>query len=398
MNRLLRDGSFMFATLKNSALVKTYVLYLALMVASSMQSAVFILYILELGGGVFEVNLISTISGIMGILFIVPFGILSDRFGRRPMLLFSQAIQAAGAIIYTVATHFNHLLIAAFVSGFTGLETFPLFISIVVDIAKPEERQEAINTIYIFSSIGMILGPSISSFLLTFPQITLRNIFQIIVATQIGIVICIATQIKETKRRIVESSTIKRRSYLGDLIRQKNFQVILAMTFLWFFSRSIVLTYIPILSQKVLNLSNVEIASYTTYQNIAIMLIRLLQITFLKKVPTKPFLISAVVVSGITDLASPFANSYLSASLVFFFSGVSHGAVMSLGSLLIAMNSTPQNRGTANSIFMGFLGMGMIMKILTSPIVDILGFSPVFILGGIIGLIAAVPLLMYKGW
>jgi hypothetical protein len=58
------------------------------MILGTMTGAISVLYILELGGTIFDVNLITTISNAMGIMITVPFGTLSDHLGRRPTVLY----------------------------------------------------------------------------------------------------------------------------------------------------------------------------------------------------------------------------------------------------------------------------------------------------------------------
>jgi sugar phosphate permease len=168
------------------------------------------------------------------------------------------------------------------------------------------------------------------------------------------------------------------------------------MSFLYFFSRSIINTYIPIYSRLELNLSDAEIASFTAYRSLAIMLIRFSSATFLARVPIRPFLLLSLALGGLTGFASPVANNYLSIVLILFLSGVSYGAVRILGLLLIAKNSTSKNRGLANSLHHAAEGAGSFTKILTSPIAETQGITPVFIIGGITGLIATVPILLRK--
>ncbi|MFB0522694.1 MAG: MFS transporter [Candidatus Bathyarchaeia archaeon] len=167
----------MFATLRKAAFVKIYVIPLAAMTTASMTGAIAVLYALDLGANILQINLITTIRSTMGILLLVPFGILSDRLGRKPMILFSRAIMTLGTLIRTLATDPNHLLIAAFVGGFAGGGFWPILLSMLGDIAKREEQQEAVSTLLVFSSLGMLIGPVICSFLLSLPQIALRDIY-----------------------------------------------------------------------------------------------------------------------------------------------------------------------------------------------------------------------------
>jgi hypothetical protein len=77
----------MFSTLRNRALLKLYVTILVFSTIGFMSQSVNIPYILGLGGGVLEVNLITTIQTSIGMILLVPFGMLSNRLVRKPMLL-----------------------------------------------------------------------------------------------------------------------------------------------------------------------------------------------------------------------------------------------------------------------------------------------------------------------
>jgi MFS family permease len=381
-------------------LLKLYVMPLISNMTASMTWSIAVIYALDLGADIFQVNLITTIWSTMSIVILLPFGILSDRMGRRPMLLYPRVMMLLGTLIRAVATEPNHLLLAALVGGFAGGGFFPVLLSMIGDIAKPEEQKKAISTLYLFSGISMLIGPLICSFLLTLPQVTLRNIYQIDTFAQAITLVYIMTQIKETLPQTRESKServqIKYRDYISHLIRQSSFRGLLTMSFFFFFYNSIMTTYLPIYARVDLNLSDAEIASFSTYRSLAITFIRFLATTFLARVSIRPFLISALTLGGITGLATVFANNYLSTVLIMFFSGASFGATMILGATIANMSSEPRNRGVANSLYNSAQSIGNITKILTSPIADNLGIISVLFLGGITALIATVPALLCK--
>jgi len=382
--------------LRNPSLVKIYFIPLIFMLLENMSAAISVLYILELGGDVFEVNLILTIRSTMGILFIVPFGILSDRLGRKPMVLYPSIIRLLGIAVYAFATNTNQLIIASIVFGFLGGGFFPTLLSIIGDITKPEDRQGAVNMFYFFSSLGMLIGPTISSFLLTFSQITLRNIYQIQFIGEAIFCIYLFTQVKETIPKKTEKQESEYRSALIDLFSQTNFQSLILMALLFFFYNSIIQTYIPIYACVDLNLSNVEVTSLSTFRGLAVLVIRLIGATLLARVSMKPFLIIALTIGGITSLFTPLANSYLLLVLSIFLSGLSYGAVMSLGSTLVSLSSNLENRGVANSVYMASIGVARIIMLVTTPIAETFGNAAVFLLGGACALAAVMPTLFYK--
>ena len=52
-----------------------------------MGNAIAVIFALDLGATIFQVNLINSVSSTMSILFLIPVGILSDRYGRKPMII-----------------------------------------------------------------------------------------------------------------------------------------------------------------------------------------------------------------------------------------------------------------------------------------------------------------------
>lgn len=386
----------MFDTLRKSQFLKIYIIPLMSVGIGSMNWSISILYALELGADIFQINLITTIRSTMSIFLVVPFGILSDRFGRKPMILYPRIIMVLGTIIRAVAIGPNHLLVAALVGGFGGGSYFPTLLSMLADIAEPEEQQESISILFFFSSIGMVAGPLIATLLLNLPSITLRSIYQISVIAETLVVVYLATQIRETNPPAANGVQQGYRAPIMELLRQPIVQGLIAMVFLYFFSRSITDTYIPIYARVDLNLSNAEVASLSLYRSLAIMLIRLSSATFLTRVSIRPFLLSVLVLGGVTSLLAPLAGSYPSIVLLFFLLGVSFGAVRILITTVIAKNSKPENRGVANSLLNIGQSTGNLTKITTSPIADTFGLSSVFLLGGVIGLIAIIPMVLPK--
>ncbi len=386
----------MFQTLRKPHFVKIYLIPLLSTGIGSLSWSISILYALELGADIFQINLITTIHSTMSILLLVPFGILSDRFGRRPMVLYPQVIMLLGTLVRAFAADPTHLLLAAFVGGFAGGSSFPALVAMIADLAEPEEQQEAISTLFFFSSVGMVGGPLLATLLLTLPTITLRTIYQLSVIAEVFFLLYLATQIRETHRLSGSEPPQRIRASILDVVRDSGFQGVLLMAFLYFFSRAILDTYLPIYASIDLALSNAEVASLSVSRSLAIMLIRLSSATFLTRVSLRPFLLTVLLVGGLTSLASPLATTYLTIVLLFFLSGTSFGAVMVLSNTLVAQNARPESRGVANSLLSVGQSSGNLLKILTSPIAETLGLVPVFLLGGVCGLASILPILLTK--
>lgn len=91
-------------------------------------------------------------------------GQLSDRMGRRPILLVSQAGTLAGFLLLAFSTRVWMLFVARAIDGATAgnLTIAQAYIS---DVTKPEQRAKSFAVIGIAFGFGFLVGPAISGFL-----------------------------------------------------------------------------------------------------------------------------------------------------------------------------------------------------------------------------------------
>jgi DHA1 family tetracycline resistance protein-like MFS transporter len=94
-------------------------------------------------------------------------GQLSDRVGRRPILLVSQAGTLAGFLLLAFSNHIWMLFLARAIDGATAgnLTIAQAYIS---DVTKPEERAKSFALIGIAFGFGFLVGPAISGSLAHF--------------------------------------------------------------------------------------------------------------------------------------------------------------------------------------------------------------------------------------
>jgi MFS transporter, DHA1 family, tetracycline resistance protein len=91
-------------------------------------------------------------------------GQLSDRVGRRPLLLVSQAGTLAGFLLLAFSTHIWMLFVARAIDGATAgnLTVAQAYIS---DVTKPEQRARSFAVIGMAFGFGFLVGPAISGYL-----------------------------------------------------------------------------------------------------------------------------------------------------------------------------------------------------------------------------------------
>jgi MFS transporter, DHA1 family, tetracycline resistance protein len=87
-------------------------------------------------------------------------GKISDRVGRRPVLLVCLAGAAAGYFVFGIAGSLWILFLSRLIAGITGgsLSTASAYI---VDVSKPEELARAFSLTGLAWGIGLVLGPAL---------------------------------------------------------------------------------------------------------------------------------------------------------------------------------------------------------------------------------------------
>ena len=103
-------------------------------------------------------GILSTAFAVMQFLFGPVLGALSDRFGRRPVLLISLLVMAADYAVMAVAHTMWLLLIMRIIGGITAA-THATAYAYIADISAPGEKAARFGLISAGFGIGFVLGP-----------------------------------------------------------------------------------------------------------------------------------------------------------------------------------------------------------------------------------------------
>ena len=111
------------------------------------------LYAAELEGATpFMIGLAVGIYGLTQALFQIAFGTLSDRFGRKPLIVFGLLVFAAGSVIAAVADTLTGVIIGRALQGSGAIAAVVL--ALVADLTREQQRVKAM------ALIGMSIGGS----------------------------------------------------------------------------------------------------------------------------------------------------------------------------------------------------------------------------------------------
>ncbi|MEP5757731.1 MAG: TCR/Tet family MFS transporter [Litoreibacter sp.] len=109
-------------------------------------------------------GLLSATFAIMQFLFSPSIGNLSDRFGRRPVLLVSTAVMAIDYVVMALAGSIWLLLVGRTIGGITAA-TNATANAFMADISTPEKKAQNFGLIGAAFGIGFVIGPAVGGFL-----------------------------------------------------------------------------------------------------------------------------------------------------------------------------------------------------------------------------------------
>ena len=109
-------------------------------------------------------GLFGTAWALMQFFFSPVLGALSDRFGRRPVVLLSNFGLALDYVLMALAPSLTWLFIGRIISGITSASVSTAF-AYIADVTPPERRAAMFGKIGVAFGAGFILGPAIGGLL-----------------------------------------------------------------------------------------------------------------------------------------------------------------------------------------------------------------------------------------
>lgn len=112
-------------------------------------------------------GILSATFAAMQFLFSPLLGNLSDRYGRRPVLLISLAIMAIDYVVMAIAGTIWLLLFGRVIGGITAA-THSTAAAYMADISPPEKKSQNFGLISAAFGVGFVLGPALGGLLAEF--------------------------------------------------------------------------------------------------------------------------------------------------------------------------------------------------------------------------------------
>lgn len=296
-----------------------------------------------------------TLSGIPGTIL---GGMLTEKIGRRSVLLASLGLMSITMLMYFFAIDFVTLFIIVLADAFVGSLYMPAANAMIADVIQPSGRPKAYSTLRIAWNVGMVIGPAIGSFIVV--AFSIRELFVFGAVILVGAFVMNMVYVPETKPKSAmgQEVTFMKLMRVGN---NRPFLMLCSMTALMWFSFSQWMSVLQIYATSNLGLSH-------TVPGLLFAVNAVMVVTLQLWVTSKMVMFrrSIVLMAGQLIVAGGFSLIFLAKdllSLVECIVVITIGELvyMSIVSAIIADMSPEAERG----LYMGFsgfiqsLGMGL---------------------------------------
>lgn len=125
-------------------------------------------YITHLGASGSAMGALMATYSIMQLIFAPVWGGLSDRFGRKPILMLGVLGNAAAQLLFGLSTELWMLFASRILAGLLSSATLPTAQAYISDSTSHKNRSSGMGMLGAAMGIGMVLGPGIAGWLAEF--------------------------------------------------------------------------------------------------------------------------------------------------------------------------------------------------------------------------------------
>lgn len=212
----------------------------------------------ELGITMTHIGIMMTSSGLLGAIGSMTGGILSDKWGRKQIMVRLMFVRGFIFIVLAAVVFFRQpfLLFASIylLNGFIGMAIFPIMDAVVADVTSHQNRREAYGMLRVASNLGWSTGPAIGGVMMVFG-------YHWLFLSTACVVFTIATlaSIKLRETRILSVQPVKSPYNLTALKDNFFFVKFLLICMLFYFVHGQLIAPLSVHASSVVGLSKIQI-------------------------------------------------------------------------------------------------------------------------------------------
>ena len=317
-------------------------------------------YSLKYGLSDFQNGLLFSTFSICQFISTPIIGRMSDKYGRRPLLIFSIMGTAISFFMMAFAPSALFLFLARTLDGITA-GNIPVASAVISDTTSQQQRARGFGIIGASFGFGFIFGPAISAF-----TVSHSASLPFIIAGIISLIAVILTAIflPETNKHIgqVKHSPLFNFSKLFHAIFDENVGPTLLITLLNAVSFSLLIFAYQPFSIKILHLSANQISLLFTMFGVIGLVTQLLLVHKLTSlIGLKKLFSLAIFIISAVFLAIFFIRSLLPFIIASIFLGLSNSIIQPLISTILSQETDEKSQGSIMGLNASYISIGQVL-------------------------------------
>ena len=381
--------------LKESGITRDIVLLSIAVFFSDMSNStsipIFPGYAQGLGASLSMIGSFSSVAGIVSLLMAVPLGRLSDRYGRRSLMipgLLMLSLVPAAYIFSTSPLHFYPIrVVYAIACGMIFTQGFLL----MTEISEPGIRSTAQGLYMTCMGLGFTIGPLIGGYAAKY----FGSTTSFMAASGFALLGMISVAlVKEDKQAIQE----RKQSNMSfrDLIKDIRILVGCMSNFMNSMMFNAMMLFFPVFG-KDNGFDEAQIGVGLTVRGAASTVVRLPVGALAKNVKVFTMMLAGILISGVSIYGLSNTTLFVGMTVLLGLQGVAYGVFLTAGNIYIADESPKEMRGTAMGLYNMFGSISNIINpLILGFLADVYGTKGAFQFTAVVSIIGMILVYVLK--
>lgn len=348
----------------------------------------------HLGANPVQIGLILTAYSLAQFLFLPMLGRLSDRYGRRPVILWSLLIEAGSLALTALSGTFLILLVARFVGGM-GAANLGTAQAVVSDTTTPAERAKGMGFIGAAIGLGFVIGPAIGGGLAALGMAIPFWVAGAIALVNAVMVFFLLPETRAPQEPVANTQPVNRAG-LMETLRQPAMARLLVINLLYTLAFTAMEAMYPLFSQRAFGWGATQNAYIFVYVGVIMVIVQGGLIGRLAKMwGAQRLLVVGLALLAAGLLLLPFGALLAVMLIAVGVLSAGSGAVSATSSTLASLVADEESQGQTLGVIQSSGGLGRIIGPLAAGwIFAIGGAGAPFVVGGlltVLALLVAIP-------
>lgn len=348
-------------------------------------------YAEDLGASPTELGLLMSVYSIMQLLFSPIWGKISDRIGRKPVLLLGITGLALSFYLMAIADSLWMLFAARIIGGVLSSANMPTSMAYVADITTPENRGKGMGIIGAAVGLGFVFGPAIGGI---FSKTSLSLPFYIATISSILTLVLIVLFLKESSTAESRLENAKQQTSIWKSFSGRLSVLFILQLFISLSLSGLEATFAYFAAERA-GMDSTEMGYVFMIMGLAGAFVQGgLMGKLTKKYGEGPVIQGGIIISAIGFMLILLVNDFMTAALFLTVFGIGNGVIRpSISSLLTKRSST--GHGSATGLLSSFDSFGRIAGPVLGGWLFTLSSGFPYIIGAILSVIAFVLYRVY---